>query len=237
MRPTNPPCGRVCSSALNRRARPPGALPCVGVCIGGPSGSSTVHQVAVARQSSPVRFCGKFVCWRLAACAMSRVKSPAPPVSGISLAAWRFASRACASAWCFPLLQRSLTSTPHPHHPFAAALVAKCTAVHPRNAHLVESFNYICLRYCVVLTSIARLATHAFPVLLREGRFWGTLLFSFAISSAPPSQKRGAPPQNGRAGCRVVCPRSLRAIGACPLGSAIRRGTGLPPLSLRSAQR
>lgn len=191
----------------------------------------------MARQSSPVWFCDKFVCWRLAACAMLRVKSPAPTVSGISLAAWRFASSAWASAWCFPILLRSLTSTPHPHHPFAAALVAKCTAVHPRNARLVESFNYICLRYCVVLTSIARMAAHAFPVLLREGRFWGALLFSFAVSSAPPSQKRGAPPQQGRTGWRCVCPRSLRTVGARPLGSAIRRGTGLPPLSLRSAHR
>lgn len=168
---------------------------------------------------------------------MSRVKSPAPPVSGNSLAAWRFASRAWVSVWCFPLLQRSLTSTPHPHHPFAAALVAKCLARHPRIARLVESFNYICWRYCVFLTSIAHLASRAFPVLLREGRFWGTLFFSFAISSAPPSQKRGGPPQHGPAGCRGVCPRSLRAIAARPLGSAIRRGTGLPPLSLWSAQR
>ena len=153
------------------------------------------------------------------------------------LAFSRFASRACSSVWYFPQLQRSLTSTPHPHRPFAAALVAKCAAAPPRIARLVGSFNYICWRYCVVLTSIARLAAHAFPVLLREGRFWGTLLFSFAVSSAPPSQKRGAPPQQGRAGWRSVCPRSHRTVGARPLGSAIRRGTGLPPLSLRSAQR
>lgn len=181
MRQTNPPCGRAYLCALNRRARPSGALPCVGVCIGGPSGSSTVRLVAVARQGSPVGFCRKFVCWRLAACAMSRVKSPAPPVSGISLGAWRFASRAWTSVWCFPLLLRSLTSTPHPHHPFAAALVAKCAAAPPRIARLVESFNYICLRYCVVLTSIARLATLAFPVLLRGVRLWGRLVFSFAV--------------------------------------------------------
>ena len=83
--------------------------------------------------------------------------------------------------WCFPMLQCPLTSTPHPLHPFATALVAKCAAAPPRIARLVESFNYICLRYCVLLTSIAHMAAQAFPVLLRGVRLWGLLVFSFAV--------------------------------------------------------
>lgn len=66
---------------------------------------------------------------------------------------------------------------------------------------------------------------------------WVRLVSSGFSSWRAPVGRAGGAPRHGAAGYRLDSPRSLRAFGACPLGSAFRRGTALPGLSLRSAQR